>query len=585
MNWKKILRSTMCLVVVLAILLNCIPVKADAVAGAVIAGKIAVDALKIVTAILIGLGVTAGISNADWESLRVRTVAALQDQGFIDSEGKFHIFTTEGTDFLFSVSGDAISAVRSLLYSEGYLQSDSVVNANGFSATNLHSGYLLHTYFQMAAKTWPAEFVSCLSSLGVNDKMMILAMSDSLVYGYHFDADGRFVLSRFRNPLGTANASLIGVHPISDFSLYTSYGNITTCSSGSTTYGIFYSKHYAEKFSNFLTSRIAAFDFTGLPYYGVYDSLYQNSSIYFRFYWKNSTSSSWDALSNLPVSPSGLGTDSGLYAVYWDNIIWNSNIEYTISSPYDFTLENVAPEEQVMVDAYPEWSSGAITVPGSDVGSEDDQVILYPLGLGNSLSDTESLSQSDVWTGSNVSSNTSTNTGINSDSIANVGATTFWDTLSNTIASIFVPSEDYLSSKVDALAAEFGFIGPVVTAARSIVLPFNDFEPEPPVIYLHLEDTRGSYDLGGTVPFIDMTWYAEYKPIGDALLSSLLWVVFVWRLFRQLPGLIAGLPGDFVYDSLQGLHINLPSRSMDREVQKVKTRMEIAKNAKKGAGK
>lgn len=189
---------------------------------------------------------------------------------------------------------------------------------------------------------------------------------------------------------------------------------------------------------------------------------------------------------------------------------------------------------------------------------------------------------------------------INPDSIGQLDSETFWEKLPsaftqpleslgnsilNGIKEIFVPSQDYLSSKVDALTAEFGFIGPVVTAARSIVLPFNDFEPVPPVIYLHLEDTRGSYDLGGTVPFIDMTWYAEYKPIGDALLSSLLWVVFVWRLFRQLPGLIAGLPGDFVYDSLQGLHINLPSRSMDREVQKVKTRMEIAKNAKKGAGK
>jgi len=96
-----------------------------------------------------------------------------------------------------------------------------------------------------------------------------------------------------------------------------------------------------------------------------------------------------------------------------------------------------------------------------------------------------------------------------------------------------------------------------------------------------LEDTRGSYNLGGTVPFIDMSWYAEYKPIGDALLSSLLWVVFIWRQFRQLPGLISGMPGEFNSRVLDVLHISLPSRSMATEVQRQRIKETVRKEAKK----
>ncbi len=574
MNWKKILRSAMCLLVVLSILLNCVPVKADAVAGALIAGKVVVDAIKVITAILIGLGVTAGISNTDWEALRVHILADLSNKGFVDSEGNIHVFTTQGTDFLYGVSSDVIGAVRSLLYSEGYLYSDSIVNANGFSVVDIVQGYYLSTYFQSAASTWPSEFVSCLSSLGVSDKVMILGVDERYLYGYFFDASGRFIRARFHNRLMTPNASLIGVHSISDLELYDYSDQITTISSGETSYRIYYSKYYAEKDPSYLTSDIVAFDFTGLPYYGVYDSLLLNSSIFFRFFIKRSTSTTWsNDLDFCAVSPTYLGPISALYGPYWEYIIWDSLTDSVVSSSYDLTLENVASEDKSLSDSYPLWSAGAITVPGSDVGSEEDEVHLYPLGLGGTLEDTESLTQSDIWTGANVSTNTNTNTG------------TLADALTNALSKVFVPSEDYLTAKVDALASNFPFITPIVTLARAISVGFSQEDPEPPVIYIHLEDARGSYVFGDTVPFIDMTWYAEFKPIGDALLSSLLWVVFVWRLFRQLPGLIAGMPGDYNARILDALHITPPSRNMAMEVQRQSNREAIKTAAKnKGGG-
>ena len=77
-----------------------------------------------------------------------------------------------------------------------------------------------------------------------------------------------------------------------------------------------------------------------------------------------------------------------------DSISWTSDSSVVITSPYDLSLQNVGTDDKSLVDAYPQWSAGAITVPGSNVGSDDDQVHLFPLGLGNTLTDTESLTQS-----------------------------------------------------------------------------------------------------------------------------------------------------------------------------------------------
>ena len=585
MNWKRLLRSSLCLLVAFAIFLNCFSVKADATAaGLVVAGKVAFDAVNVIAAILIGLGVSVGLSQVDWDDLKTRVLDDLQEKGYVDANGKFHLFTVDGTNHFYNIHADVITAVRSLLFAEGFLSSETVVESDSYYAETLFSGRSLKTAFCQIAYSYPAEFVACLSTLGINYKTMIIGCSDDYLYGFHFDDAGLFVRSTFKNPLRVANASLIGVRLIENLELVSASVPVRTISAGglssSDTYrSIYFSKAHAEKVDGFLTSNVAAFDFSGIPYYGVYDSLYNNSSIFFRFSLKQSANTVWnESTSAIALSPSDLGSLT-VSAPEGDAVVWESLSKVVVTSPYDFTLENVADDDIPLVDAYPLWSAGAITVPGAEVGSDDEEVHLYPLGLSPTLPGTESMSQADVWTG--ATSSTVPDAGTAPDSISNVGATTFWDTLKKTIASIFIPSQDYLTAKVDALASYFPFVAPIVTLARTISLGFDVAEPEPPIIYLHLEDTRGSYNLGGTVPFIDMSWYAEYKPIGDALLSSLLWVVFIWRQFRQLPGLISGMPGEFNSRVLDVLHISLPSRSMATEVQRQRIKETVRKEAKK----
>ena len=127
------------------------------------------------------------------------------------------------------------------------------------------------------------------------------------------------------------------------------------------------------------------------------------------------------------------------------------------------------------------------------------------------------------------------------DKIAEVGTQT-----KAAIESLVVPDEDYLSDKIAALCEEFAFADSIVRTTQQLGNMLVGVTTEPPVIYIDLGSTRGSYDIGGVVPFLDLRWYAEYKPTVDAIISAFLWVCFIWRMFLKLPGIINGAAGDFV---------------------------------------
>ena len=145
------------------------------------------------------------------------------------------------------------------------------------------------------------------------------------------------------------------------------------------------------------------------------------------------------------------------------------------------------------------------------------------------------------------------------------------------LSYMFVPSADYLSAKVEAIRAEFGFADGIIAGAEMIRDMFSGLDPEPPVIWIDLTATRGSYYIGEKVKFLDMTWYAEYKPTVDKLLSALIWIVFIWQTFKRLPGIISGVPGDFVMDGIHvlGLEDRLPSRNAAYEIQRRDLRDQI----------
>lgn len=75
-------------------------------------------------------------------------------------------------------------------------------------------------------------------------------------------------------------------------------------------------------------------------------------------------------------------------------------------------------------------------------------------------------------------------------------------------------------------------------------LPLDGESASAPSLTIELGEASASWFPGGTVKVIDFSWYAQYKPTVDSLLSGILWAVFIWAVFKKAPGIIQGASMD-----------------------------------------
>ena len=72
---------------------------------------------------------------------------------------------------------------------------------------------------------------------------------------------------------------------------------------------------------------------------------------------------------------------------------------------------------------------------------------------------------------------------------------------------------------------------------------FTGLGSKPPIIWIDLSAATGSCLWGGRQIFMDLTWYADYKPKMDAILGAIIWLWLAWRVFLSVPGIINGASG------------------------------------------
>ena len=90
--------------------------------------------------------------------------------------------------------------------------------------------------------------------------------------------------------------------------------------------------------------------------------------------------------------------------------------------------------------------------------------------------------------------------------------------------------------------AAFPFFDSIITTGRSLGSFFSGLGSKPPIIYIDLQNSN-SFVLGGRQIFMDLSWYSQYKPTVDTILSAFLWLIVLWRLFLALPGILRGAVG------------------------------------------
>ena len=264
-------------------------------------------------------------------------------------------------------------------------------------------------------------------------------------------------------------------------------------------------------------------------------------------------------------------TRDRVYATSW---FWFGSADNKeIVSAYD--LGYVSPLEFPISEGYQEWHANARPATNPD---SDEEITVLPIPL-NPSADPETqigtLTQPDIWQGSIADPMPGTGT-VPDGSIAETPWEAFkkwisegWKTIiqaiptpdsiaeavGNVIKSIFVPDADFITEKWNDIRSRFEFADSITATGEVLVDILDGLDPEPPVIYIDLGAAEGSYNIGGEVPFVDLRWYARYKPTMDLIISAFLWLAFVWRLILKLPGIISGMPGEFV---LMNLPVNLP---------------------------
>lgn len=108
------------------------------------------------------------------------------------------------------------------------------------------------------------------------------------------------------------------------------------------------------------------------------------------------------------------------------------------------------------------------------------------------------------------------------------------------IEEVFVPNEEKTNEIIGEIRSRFEFVDGIKASVTSLEDVLTGIKPAPS-LSINIGGTK--YTESRTVKIIDLSWYAPYKGIGDAVLTGFIYLSFLWRLFINLPAIINGAGG------------------------------------------
>lgn len=132
-----------------------------------------------------------------------------------------------------------------------------------------------------------------------------------------------------------------------------------------------------------------------------------------------------------------------------------------VTTSKDLTLNHVGVFGSILPDSYPEWFQNSTTITDSETGEPKTVV---PVALGQTVTETQGMSQTDVWAGTSTYVDTETDVGTGDDTITVPETVTLKDILTGILS---VPK-----SIAQAVAA---FFADVVAAVKAIPAAITEF--------------------------------------------------------------------------------------------------------------
>jgi len=118
------------------------------------------------------------------------------------------------------------------------------------------------------------------------------------------------------------------------------------------------------------------------------------------------------------------------------------------------------------------------------------------------------------------------------------------------VGTVTKPNIEVVAGTQTIVVSDYATMGQAFSAKMGWIPQIFDFLAElrsrlnsgtAPKVAIYLSDAEGSYNYGGKVYVLDMSWYARYKPSVDTFLSGVMWICFGWAIYKRIPDIISGV--------------------------------------------
>lgn len=519
MNYKRIGRALVCLLLVCCLIVNVSPVKAKAVVSST--SVLAVSAAVVAVSLLCGLGVSRGAGNTDFNNLVGNAVSAMKDSGVIITNGLMDIISIGGGRY--GVKSSLIQDLFDWLYAERV-----VVH----SLSGIPSSYLEGYYGALQDFTESNE------------------NSNPYVF-YRYYTSSVYYLYFSPYPFTRKDSSYFNSLDVN--------GN---------EYGASFYKIYRDGFSSWGSSTFFLCDSHGWGTFSVASPVVANGD-----YVLNSVASpgtniatgyaEW-AANSTTITNTETGEDVVYYPIgfgqtydetvgmtqedVWLGILLEDVVvETTPSSPTDPTEEgeNIPGAGAVTATLLQRLFGGVQEkLDATYISIREIPDLLRDFMLDVKKGFEELPSKFAEWF-----SNIQTSLELLVSGQLTIGQllsefiSPLVDAFKALLQSLFSPSADFIANKVNSLIAKYPYLNTFLGLGADLKAYFLSLGTQPPIIYIDLGAATGSYYFGGRQAFIDLTWYSTYKPTMDAILGAFIWLWLAWRIFLTLPSIINGGSG------------------------------------------
>ena len=100
----------------------------------------------------------------------------------------------------------------------------------------------------------------------------------------------------------------------------------------------------------------------------------------------------------------------------------------------------------------------------------------------------------------------------------------------------FLPDEELMNERLETLRSEFAFVDSIAGFGDNLLETLQSSAgSSPPVITVNLGKSTAKY-----VITIDFSWYAQFKPMVDNIVAGIIWLTFMWHMYKKIPDIIHG---------------------------------------------